>query len=190
MGVERGPSEWGELFLEAAIKAVRRHRAGLKGPQDAQDAVNEVAKRLVPYTNRIPEIGTLGPLALKIARNLEVDRIRRDSLAIDLTYSDELLGRIEGPAPESRLRPRDPHLVTELARIISHLPAECQEVFRLRVLDGRTFEQIAIAISVPETSVRRLFREAVHTVKVCLETRVEDDEGLRATIQALGFDVS
>lgn len=174
------PPELAVLLSEAAIRAARKHRGLIYAEADFRDLVGEIVSRLVPYARdpkkRKHEIEAI---AFTIARNLEVDRARRNVREAEYASLEGALGPATEPTWTSKA---DPHVASELVRVINALPEECRETLKRHVLEGRSFAQIARELGIPESTIKRRYVEAVEAIRVSLTTRAMDDSRVREAI--------
>lgn len=93
------------------------------------------------------------PFVFTVARNLVVDRVRREHVVpIEaIADLDELGIALDTPSPERSAIARDELRLLQAA--INRLPPRCREVFVLGRIEGLTGRQIAARLGIAETTV-------------------------------------
>ncbi|PIB92605.1 RNA polymerase sigma factor [Caulobacter sp. FWC2] len=125
----------------------RRH-----GDAAAEDLVHESYLRAAPYaaagTLRHPEA-----LLIRIAENL-ASNMRRDRYR-EVTHDlgETALEKLASPATQD-------HAVT-FKQIVLALPTELRDVFMLNHVHGMTYEEIAVHLGIPRTTVHHRMRKAL-----------------------------
>lgn len=138
------------LPLEAALMQYLHHNLGKNGDaadlrQDVYMRVCEAARQKAPDPVR--------PFVFTIARNLLIDRMRREQVVpIDAVSDLEALNvAIDAPGPERAVAARD-----ELRRLqiaLDRLSPRCREVVVLARIEGLTGRQIAQRLGISEPAV-------------------------------------
>jgi RNA polymerase sigma factor (sigma-70 family) len=140
-----------EVFpLEAALMQFLHHNwrnaddlADLR--QDVYLRVCEAAMRQIPHPAK--------PFVFAIARNLLIDRVRREQIIpIDAVADLDALGvATEEPGPDRGAAARAE--LRHLQAVIARLPARCREAVVLARIDGLTGRQIAARMGITESAV-------------------------------------
>lgn len=138
------------LPLEAALMQYLHHNLGSSG--DASDLRQEVYVRVCEAALRkVPD--PVRPFVFTIARNLLIDRMRREQVVpIDAVSDLEALNvAIDAPGTERAVAARD-----ELRRLqiaLDRLSPRCREIVVLARVEGLTGRQIAQRLGISESAV-------------------------------------
>ncbi|HEY5239665.1 MAG TPA: RNA polymerase sigma factor [Rhizomicrobium sp.] len=113
--------------------------------QDVYARTFESARRKIPSPAR--------PFVFTIARNLVIDRARREHVVpIEAVADLEALGvALDAPGPERSVIARDE--LRQLQAAIDRLPPKCREVVVLGRIEGLSGRQIAARLGIAETTV-------------------------------------
>lgn len=138
------------LPLETALMQYLHHNLGRRG--DAADLRQEVYVRVCEAARQqAPD--PVRPFVFTIARNLLIDRMRREQVVpIDAVSDLEALNvAIDAPGPERAVAARD-----ELRRLqiaLDRLSPRCREVVVLARIEGLTGRTIAARLGISESAV-------------------------------------
>jgi RNA polymerase sigma-70 factor (ECF subfamily) len=138
------------LPLETALMQYLHHNLGRRG--DAADLRQEVYVRVCEAARQqAPD--PVRPFVFTIARNLLIDRMRREQVVpIDAVSDLEALNvAIDAPGPERAVAARD-----ELRRLqiaLDRLSPRCREVVILARIEGLTGRTIAARLGISESAV-------------------------------------
>ncbi len=138
------------LPLEADLMQFLRR--SWQNKSDLEDLCQEVYTRTYEAALRnIPRPAR--PFVFTIARNLIVDRVRREHVVpIEAVADLDQLGVVlDAPSPERTVLARDELRLLQAA--IDRLPPRCREVVILGRIEGLTGRQIAIRLGIAETTV-------------------------------------
>jgi RNA polymerase sigma-70 factor (ECF subfamily) len=124
---------------------------------DAEDLTQEVFARVLPRLGGFADGGSLHAYLSQVARNLVRDRWRRRRF-VDPT-TPVLDTPTEGPGPESLVLARLDRAA--LSAALGGLPAEYRLVLRLRLVEGRSSDQVATALGRSAPAVRQLQHRAL-----------------------------
>jgi RNA polymerase sigma factor (sigma-70 family) len=105
----------------------------------------EAARQKIPVPAR--------PFVFTVARNLVIDRARREHVVpIEAVADLEALGvALDAPGPERSVIARDE--LRQLQAAIDRLPPKCREVMILGRIEGLSGRQIAARLGIAETTV-------------------------------------
>lgn len=111
--------------------------------------------------------GTPATWVFTIARNLRIDRLRKEVAWQEL--SDELAEGLESEdaAPDDRASERQRQL--RVQGVVAGLPADQREVVTLAFIDGLSHGEIAERLSLPLGTVKSRLRLAYHKVRDALK---------------------
>jgi RNA polymerase sigma-70 factor (ECF subfamily) len=164
---------------EAAFDALHAAHAGRVtaylrrsgfGPADADDLGQEVFVRVLRSLETFdPARGSLAQWLGAIARNVARRhwQRRRDAQNFDPELAEEMFPSDDRPgdAPEAREQ-------LELVRqCVAALPPGLARVVRLRYVEGRTTRGVALAMTMPEATVRARLKEALSLLEQGLKAR-------------------
>ncbi len=149
------------LPLEADLMQFLRR--SWQNRNDLDDLCQEVYVRTYEAAlNGVPNPAR--PFVFTIARNLVVDRVRREHVVpIEaIADLDELGIAVDAPSPERSAIARDELRLLQAA--IDRLPPRCREVFVLGRIEGLTGRQIAARLGIAETTVSDHLTAGLHAL--------------------------
>lgn len=124
---------------------------------DAEDLTQEAFARVLPRLDGFADGGALHAYLAQVARNLVRDRWRRRRF-VDPSAS-VLDGTADGPGPEAlALAGLDR---AALSAALGRLPAEYRRVLRLRLIEGRSSDQVGALLGRSAPAVRQLQHRAL-----------------------------
>jgi RNA polymerase sigma factor (sigma-70 family) len=132
-------------------------------PADAEDICQEVYLRIYTAARRqIPN--PTRPLLFKIARDLLVDRARRQQIvSIQAVENLEALEvAIDEPAPDRAVIAREE--LRNLQAALDKLPERYRKPFLMKKIDGLSTREIALRLGVAEKTVEMYLTEAVRAL--------------------------
>lgn len=137
----------------------------VQNEQDAQDLLLEVFLAALgnELLSSLPEERQLAWLR-SVAHNKAVDRYRHVTLLTFLPIEQVIETRDDAFGPEQHAERRE--RFTHLYRAISNLPAQQQELLRLRYCDGLRFYEIAAMLEKPEGTVRKLMVRTLRRLRI------------------------
>lgn len=101
-----------------------------------------------------------------IARNLRIDRLRREGVWQELPQAHESIASDE-PAPDEAVSGRQRQERVQAALAV--LPAEQREVIELAYIEGLSHSEIAARLSIPAGTVKSRMRLAYDRLRVAVE---------------------
>jgi len=156
-----GVNEWFVreiLPLETALMQFLRR--GWRNSNDVEDLCHDVfvhiyeaAKREIPHPAR--------PFAFAVARNLLIDRIRRENIvSIEAVADMETLGiTVDEPGPDRTAIARQE--LRRLQAALSRLPDKWRETVVMRKIEGLSRPQIAQRLGVAEPTVSQYLAQGM-----------------------------
>jgi RNA polymerase sigma-70 factor (ECF subfamily) len=136
-------------------------RCGVQDDARAADLFQDLWVRLVNNRTRFDPRMKWGTWAFHIARNLarnEGRRLHRQRVTpeADFLPQDEELGqvvnRVSPDQPDAMMRERQ--LNAALERAVAGLPDEMRMIFTLRFVEGRSNDEVSVALGTPITAVK------------------------------------
>jgi RNA polymerase sigma-70 factor (ECF subfamily) len=127
---------------------------------DIEDFRQEIyAQVLTAAESGLPE--RTKPFVLTTARNLLIDRVRREHVVpIDAVSDLDALGvAIDEPGPERNVIARD--VLRRLQDSLDRLPPRCREAFTLKRLEGLSRAEVAQRMGISERMVTEHMAQAV-----------------------------
>lgn len=122
------------------------------GDDDAEDTVQDVLLRLWQMVGELRQ--PFDALALRLTRNLCIDKVRRRKPTVMLTDSGE-----------TDQAENDDERIERMMAVVSTLPDLQQTVLRLRHLEGMEMNEIADLIGSSEVAIRKALSRARQAVK-------------------------
>ncbi|HEX6866691.1 MAG TPA: RNA polymerase sigma factor [Caulobacteraceae bacterium] len=121
---------------------------------EIEDLRQEVFARVYEAA-RVQRPDPVWPYVYMVARNLIVDRLRREQVvAIDLLADPESLGAEGEEIPADRALAAKQDL-TRLYAAIEALPDRCREVVRMRKIEGASQREVAARLGIAEHTVEK-----------------------------------
>jgi RNA polymerase sigma-70 factor (ECF subfamily) len=122
------------------------------GDDDAEDTVQDALLRLWQMVGELRQ--PFDALALRLTRNLCIDKVRRKRPTLTLTDSGET-----GEADDNDER------IERMMAVVSTLPDLQQTILRLRHLEGMEMNEIADLIGSSEVAIRKALSRARQAVR-------------------------
>jgi len=138
------------LPLEAALMQFLRR--SLRNKDDADDVCQDVYA-LVCEAAQQKQPHPVKPFVFTVARNLLINRVRRDQIvSIEAVADLDVLGiAVDEPGPDRSVMARqDLH---RLQAALEHLPPRCRQAVVLRKIDGLSYREIAARMGIGEDTV-------------------------------------
>ncbi|MCA9563572.1 MAG: RNA polymerase sigma factor [Myxococcales bacterium] len=166
-----------EEILRRHENAVLNFVARFLGQRDvAEDVVQEVFIRVIKTADRYEKKAKFRTWLFTIARNLCIDRKRKQrrqphvSLNQTLSSDDEqgetFLDRlVDDDTPDASSKSVRTEFRAKLQEALSELPDEQREVFTMREFSGMKFREIADVLGVSENTVKSRMRYALQTLR-------------------------
>ena len=121
------------------------------GDDDAEDTVQDALLRLWQMVGELRQ--PFDALALRLTRNLCIDKVRRKKATVTLTAN--------GETDEAD----DDERIERMMAVVSTLPDLQQTVLRLRHLEGMEMNEIADLIGSSEVAIRKALSRARQAVR-------------------------
>ncbi|MFM7855267.1 MAG: RNA polymerase sigma factor [Flammeovirgaceae bacterium] len=143
-------SEFGVKVLPLQISMYRLAMSVLKNREEAEDVVQEIFYRLWKIRSSLIELQNLKAYALKITKNLCLDRIK---LRKQVTGEIEKMHlRSSQQTPHQKLETSN--LLEIIQSIIATLPEQQQLIVHLRSVEGLSMEEISEVTEMSINSIR------------------------------------
>ena len=140
------------LPLEAAL--IRLLRRSVRNQSDVDDLCQDIYVRIYEAArHEIPQPAK--PFVFTIARNLLVDRVRREQIVpIEAVADLDALGvAIDTPSPDLTIIAREE--LRRLQRALDRLPRRCRQAVLMKKVDGLSRSEIAARMGIAEKTVKR-----------------------------------
>lgn len=123
---------------------------------EAEDVVQETLIRVWNRRDEWPQFGSVEAYCLTVARNLAIDRSeRKDAQTVELT--PEMERPAEAADPHERLVSKE--RMRLIHRLMDKLPEKQRLIMQLRDIEGKSYKEIAVVLSLTEEQVKvNLFR--------------------------------
>ena len=144
------------LPLETALMQSLHHNLGRRG--DAADLRQEVYVRVCEAARKQPP-DPVRPFVFTIARNLLIDRFRRERIIPIEGVADlaEIEVASDAPAPDRSVIARDE--VRRLEAALEKLPPRCRQAVILRRVEGLNRAEIALRMGISKETVGAHLRD-------------------------------
>jgi RNA polymerase sigma-70 factor (ECF subfamily) len=168
VAVDRSEAAFSSLFEDFGprIKSymMRQGADAATAEELAQETLLTVWRKAALYS---PEKGNASTWIFTIARNLRVDRLRRETAWQELTpeHSETIPSDDEAPDDAASARQRE----ARVRAVLADLPPEQREVVVLAFTEGMSHSDIAARLSLPLGTVKSRIRLAYHKVRAALE---------------------
>ena len=149
-----------EGFFERHRRHLLRYLARLvRSPDIAEDLTQEAFARV--YVVRNNTLSSPRSFLYRTAHNLAVDHMRHQRVVACEPLNDSIADMLadERAAPDKCVAAREELRLIEAA--IRELPPKCRKVFILLRLEGRSYKEIALAMALSETMVRKYAARAL-----------------------------
>lgn len=166
------------LPFEAELRVMLRRVC--QGPAEVDDVIQEMYYKLITMSD-VQHIREPKGFAVRVAKNLVMDRMRRDAIVSmeAMANLDELDVEDEAPTPEQVVLARME--LNWVMGLIANLPPRCKQVVMARRIDGLSQNETATALGVSEGVVEKemfkgmkLISQMVARVSMRGKSTVED----------------
>lgn len=154
------PAAHSAAITAAGDSLYRRHHHWLRavlGKRFGHDWAEEVAAetylRAAPH-EAAGEVRHPRAFLLRVARNLIIDRVRQGQVEAASEPLDDVLETLR-PTPASQVE------AVTFKQILLALPPELRDVFCLSHIEGQTYQEIAVTLGIPATTVHHRMRQAL-----------------------------
>ena len=161
-----------EGFFERHRRHLVHYLARLvTSPDIAEDLTQEAFARV--YVVPDGDLRSPRSFLYRTAHNLAMDHIRHQRVAAAEPLSDLLTDTLgdEAPSAEARTGAREELRLIQAA--IEQLPPKCRMVFILLRLEGWSYKEIAVRMSLSETMVRKYAARALAHCRAALDSQSE-----------------
>ena len=148
-----------ETIVERYRRALMRYVSRLLPPERAEDVVQQSFVNAYEAMHRDAAELNLRPWLYRIAHNTALNALRDRGLR-----HDELDERIDGVERPDQALERTQGL-RELVVAVQALPERQRDAILLRELEGRSYEEIALALGVTDGAVRQLLNRARNSLR-------------------------
>lgn len=133
---------------------------------EAEDVVQETMIKVWNRRDDWEQIDSMEAFCLTICRNLALDKTRKmdnKAQSIDETTGGEHTDRAASSNPEEQAVQRD--RIALVRRLIDNLPEKQRTAMQLRDIEGKSYKEIAAAMSISEQLVKVSIFRARQTIK-------------------------
>ena len=148
-----------ETIVERYRRALMRYVSRLLPPERAEDVVQQAFVKAYDAMHRDGAELNLKPWLYRIAHNTALNALRDRGLS-----HDELDERIDGVERPDQALERSQGLRDVLVAVQA-LPERQRDAILLRELEGRSYEEIALALGVTDGAVRQLLHRARNSLR-------------------------
>jgi len=162
------------LPLEAALMQFLRRSS--RSNAEADDLRQEVYVRVCEAARHEIPIPAR-PFVFAVARNLLIDRARREQIISIEAVAD--LGTLDivadEPEPDRTVIARQE--LRRLQMALDHLPARCRQAVTLRKIEGLSYREIADRMGIAEDTVSKHLREGMSILTDALHGEPREERG-------------
>lgn len=183
------PSELVRAAVAACGEAIGRNSFGLRDRDAIADAVQDCLVRVfLWWRGETREVGVdeIRAIAFGVAKRMKLERWRGTSERnnADDLESQRAIDQAHQAAVEEERSYASPILTNAMISAIrGRMPTLHYKLLVQRVLNGWSFARIASAESIPESTVKRRYREAIEIVVESLREQALSDERLAAELR-------
>jgi RNA polymerase sigma-70 factor (ECF subfamily) len=171
-----GDREAGGRLFERYIRSLYRFFAS-KIADGVEDLIQRTLAACVEHRDRLREGASFRGFLFAVARNELHDAFRARSRDRASDFSVSSLCDL-GTSPRSLVARRGEHRL--LAQALQRIPLDLQLAVELHYWEGLTGPELAVALAIPEGTVRSRLRRAVEALRAEIE-RLADSPDLRAS---------
>ena len=136
----------------------------------AEELYQDIWLKVINARSDYEPLAKFSTWLFRIAHNRLLDHYRQHARQSLVTYDDEGLDDIPGPAEDNPARLAERHaLAVRIADALEALPAAQREAFLLAEESGLSLEEIATATAVGRETVKSRLRYAVGKLRAALE---------------------
>jgi RNA polymerase sigma factor (sigma-70 family) len=157
--VRAGSESAFETIVERYRRALMRYVSRLLPPERAEDVVQQAFVKAYEAMHRDGSELNLRPWLYRIAHNTALNALRDRGLR-----HDELDERLDGVERPEQALERSQGL-REVLVAVQALPERQRDAILLRELEGRSYEEIALALGVTDGAVRQLLNRARNSLR-------------------------
>ena len=152
-GDERAFKKLFDSFFGASCAFVKHY---IPEHEAVEDVVQETLIRVWKKRDEWTQFGSIEAYCLTVAKNLAIDRSeRKDARAVELTPDMEEASEASGPYERLVNKER----MALIHRLINELPEKQRLIMQLRDMEGKSYKEIAVVLSLTEEQVKvNLFR--------------------------------
>jgi RNA polymerase sigma-70 factor (ECF subfamily) len=172
-------------FFERHRRHLLRYLARLVSSSDvAEDLTQEAFARV--YVVQDGTLRSPRSFLYRTAHNLAMDHMRRRRVAATEPLTDVTIDTLgdDSPPPDACVAAREE--LRQIETAIQELPPKCRKVFILLRLEGRSYKEIALAMALSETMVRKY---AARALEHCRQ-RLSDGEPAAGGAESTGQTVN
>jgi RNA polymerase sigma-70 factor (ECF subfamily) len=156
-------SAWVRQAMEEHEGPLLRYSWRLTGDlESARDAVQETFMRLCRQKPSALD-GRLPAWLFTVCRNLSLDLLRKEGRMTPLTDTQLAVRPSDDPSPATIAAQHDAE--NQILRLLDALPANQQEVVRLKFQNGLSYKEISVVTKLSVTNVGFLIHTALKTIR-------------------------
>jgi RNA polymerase sigma-70 factor (ECF subfamily) len=145
-------------------------------PEVAEELLQEVWGRVIKTAHEYEQKAKFTTWIYTVARNICIDRARRDKRRVELSLDEKLGGEeregqtfadmlVDDAAQVGHMSHERKVFAKRLERALAELPEEQREVFMLKEVSGLKFREIAELMDVPVPTVKSRMRYALEALR-------------------------
>lgn len=151
-----------KLFVEYRDAVFRTAYAILRNREEAMDIVQDTYLKAIEKEKSLKKSRSVKGWLLKVARNLSIDRYRRQK-SVPLETAESLQSSEFTGDDQASVLSMD--LKDVIRDIFPELPPREQEVFALRYYEDMTFREISVSLGVTEGTVKTLHHRVLTRIR-------------------------
>lgn len=155
------PQQFTDTYLPLSEGLYRLALHLLESGQDAEDAVQDLYARLWKARDSLDGIQNPRAYCLTLLRNMCIDRIRSAQRHGTTALAEETAG--QSPGPDEKLHGREK--LRGVIQAIERLPESQRKVLMMRVIEEKSYEEIARDTGMSQLTLRVLLSQARKKLK-------------------------
>ena len=160
-------SEFKLLVLPHSFRLFRMAFRLMSNREEAEDIVQEVYVKLWGMRNELNSYNSIEALAVRITRNLCLDKLRRRKVNQNAMKAEEMKEQMYSVSPAEQLEKKEE--AEMIHTLIAALPEPQRSLVHLRHLEGKEYEEISEMVNMNVNAIRVSISRARKQMREMLE---------------------
>jgi len=160
-------SEFKLLVMPYSSRLYRMAFRLMGNREEAEDMVQEVYVKLWGMRDELEKYNSIEALAIRVARNLCLDQLRRRKVNLDAMKAERLKESSHSVSPAQELEKKEE--AEMIHTLISALPEPQRSLVHLRHLEGKEYEEISQMVNMNVNAIRVSISRARKQMREMLE---------------------